>query len=246
MPPVRKAPKTSALLVEAIQKLRNIHGSTSQEITNYIASDCDGPKKTIRRQMKLALRRGVSAGILHRSKEGYYTCAGFDTDPADRSRRGKCGKKPKRSRGCRRKRKSCGRRRRRKMRCGMKKQRRRCGSKRRRKRRKSCGGKSRSGAEGEDVNLDAVGTGHREGTPSVTLAAKKSQRGNRSGNKSGKNVSNGSSHSGISSASSGKTLGSGAGSASATRSGGPSRKESFSGQSDISGSSDGETGRKEQ
>ena len=65
---VRKSPKISALVVNAIRRLQDVQGSTTKEISNYISREYDVPGKDIRRQVQLALRRGVSYGILQRAK----------------------------------------------------------------------------------------------------------------------------------------------------------------------------------
>lgn len=68
--PARQTPKVEALVVNAIRRLQDVQGSTSREISNYISQEYDVPGKEIRRQVQLALQRGLSYGILQRSK-GY-------------------------------------------------------------------------------------------------------------------------------------------------------------------------------
>ncbi|KAL6255222.1 hypothetical protein P5V15_013560 [Pogonomyrmex californicus] len=72
--PVRRTPKVEALVVNAIRRLQDVQGSTSREISNYISQEYDVPIEETRRQVQLALRRGLSYGILKRSKRGYYSC----------------------------------------------------------------------------------------------------------------------------------------------------------------------------
>lgn len=72
MPARRKNPKIEALVVNAIRRLQDVQGSSSREISNYISQEYDVPAKEIRQQVQLALQRGLSYGILQRSK-GYVT-----------------------------------------------------------------------------------------------------------------------------------------------------------------------------
>ncbi|XP_025073999.1 histone H5-like [Pogonomyrmex barbatus] len=72
--PARRTPKVEALVVNAIRRLQDVQGSTSREISNYISQEYDVPIEETRRQVQLALRRGLSYGILKRSKRGYYSC----------------------------------------------------------------------------------------------------------------------------------------------------------------------------
>ncbi|XP_043475062.1 serine/arginine-rich splicing factor 4-like [Leptopilina heterotoma] len=67
-------PKFAALVFNAIRRLQDVQGSTTKEINNYIAQEYNVPNKDIRRQVQLALRRGLSYGILQRAKGGYYVC----------------------------------------------------------------------------------------------------------------------------------------------------------------------------
>lgn len=66
--PARRTPKVEALVVNAIRRLQDVQGSTSREISNYISQEYDVPKEDIRRQVRVALERGLSYGILQRSR----------------------------------------------------------------------------------------------------------------------------------------------------------------------------------
>jgi len=68
--PARRTPKVEALVVNAIRRLQDVQGSTSREISNYISQEYNVPSEEIRRQVQFVLRRGLSYGILKRSK-GY-------------------------------------------------------------------------------------------------------------------------------------------------------------------------------
>lgn len=68
--PVRRTPKVEALVVNAIRRLQDVQGSTAREISNYISQEYNVPSEETRRQVQFALRRGLSYGILKRSK-GY-------------------------------------------------------------------------------------------------------------------------------------------------------------------------------
>ncbi|XP_029168151.1 luc7-like protein 3 [Nylanderia fulva] len=72
--PARRTPKVEALVVNAIRRLQDLQGSTSQEISNYISQEYDVPKNEIARQVQIALKRGLSYGILQRSASGHYSC----------------------------------------------------------------------------------------------------------------------------------------------------------------------------
>jgi len=68
--PAKRKPKIEALVVNAIRRLQDVQGSTSREISNYISQEYNIPGKEIKRQVQIALERGLSYGILQRSK-GY-------------------------------------------------------------------------------------------------------------------------------------------------------------------------------
>ncbi|XP_025074507.1 uncharacterized protein LOC105429023 [Pogonomyrmex barbatus] len=70
-------PKMSALVASAIRNLREIRGSTSKEIMNYIKSQYTGSDANIQKQIYTALKRGLEYGILKRDR-GYYS---LNTDP---------------------------------------------------------------------------------------------------------------------------------------------------------------------
>ncbi|XP_011691229.1 PREDICTED: arginine/serine-rich coiled-coil protein 2-like [Wasmannia auropunctata] len=71
--PARRTPKVEALVVNAIRRLQDVQGSTSREISNYISQEYNVPSEETRRQVQFTLRRGLSYGILKRSKGGYYS-----------------------------------------------------------------------------------------------------------------------------------------------------------------------------
>lgn len=61
-------PKIAALVINAIRRLQDVQGSTTKDINNYISQEYNVPTKDIKRQVQLALRRGLSYGILQRAK----------------------------------------------------------------------------------------------------------------------------------------------------------------------------------
>lgn len=64
-------PKTAnfeRLVVHAIKRLQDIQGSTSKEISNYLSQEYDVPSGEIKKQVHLALRRGIDYGLLQRQK----------------------------------------------------------------------------------------------------------------------------------------------------------------------------------
>ncbi|CAL7934873.1 unnamed protein product [Xylocopa violacea] len=70
---VKKSQRIEAQVVEAIRRLQAVQGSTPREISNYIAQEYNVPGSEIRRHVQLALKRGVTYGILQRLKGGCYS-----------------------------------------------------------------------------------------------------------------------------------------------------------------------------
>ncbi|XP_017765516.1 PREDICTED: uncharacterized protein LOC108554686 [Eufriesea mexicana] len=129
---IEKTPKIEAQVVEAIRRLQAIQGSTPREISSYIAQEYNIPSSEIRRHVHIALKRGVTYGILQRLKGGCYTynqdffgseCLNSgDADVQERCKRrrrklvsrrrsGRARRRSRRRRLRRRRRKSSGRRR---------------------------------------------------------------------------------------------------------------------------------------
>ncbi|XP_035730368.1 uncharacterized protein LOC118445278 [Vespa mandarinia] len=79
-----KPMKIAALIVSAIQDLRETKGSTSKKIIAYIRSSSNLPEKRVKRQVKAALRRGVEYGILRRYRGHYFLPIGNEVDRANR------------------------------------------------------------------------------------------------------------------------------------------------------------------
>ncbi|XP_031836227.1 uncharacterized protein LOC116428573 [Nomia melanderi] len=69
----KKSQKIEAQVVEAIRRLQAVQGSTPREISSYISQEYDLPSSEIKRQVQIALKRGVSYGILQKLKGGCYT-----------------------------------------------------------------------------------------------------------------------------------------------------------------------------
>ncbi|XP_076293549.1 uncharacterized protein LOC143215349 [Lasioglossum baleicum] len=69
----RKPQKIESQVVEAIRRLQSVQGSTPREISSYISQEYDLPSTEIRRQVQVALKRGVAYGILQKLKGGCYT-----------------------------------------------------------------------------------------------------------------------------------------------------------------------------
>ncbi|XP_076652824.1 uncharacterized protein LOC143359054 [Halictus rubicundus] len=132
----KKSQKIEAQVVEAIRRLQAVQGSTPREISSYISQEYDLPSTEIRRQVQVALKRGVAYGILQKLKGGCYT---YNLDflerhplttadngvevPCHRRRSGRRRKRSRRRRSSRRRR-------------GRKSRRRRSGRRRRRSRRR--------------------------------------------------------------------------------------------------------------
>ncbi|KAK0180713.1 hypothetical protein PV327_003069 [Microctonus hyperodae] len=66
--------KFEKLVVRAIRKLQDIQGSTFKEISDFLSREYDVPSNEIKKQVRLALRRGVSYGIIQRTNGNTYTC----------------------------------------------------------------------------------------------------------------------------------------------------------------------------
>ncbi|XP_071631692.1 uncharacterized protein [Temnothorax longispinosus] len=79
-----KPMKIAALVVSAIQDLRETKGSTPKKITGYISYASSIPEQSIKRQVKAALNRGVEYGILRRYRGHYYLPTGDELDRANR------------------------------------------------------------------------------------------------------------------------------------------------------------------
>lgn len=62
----KKAQKIEAQVVEAIRRLQTTQGSTPRDISNYISQEYSLPSTEVKRQVQVALKRGVAYGILHR------------------------------------------------------------------------------------------------------------------------------------------------------------------------------------
>ncbi|XP_031826519.2 uncharacterized protein LOC116424361 [Nomia melanderi] len=119
----KQMPKMSARVVNAIKNLREVHGSTSKEILNYITSQHSAPESTVQRQMQAALKRGLDYGILKKNNGHYYLntdaeiprIAPSGASPAERTRRSRRRSSHRRSRrrrsGRRKRRRRSGRRR---------------------------------------------------------------------------------------------------------------------------------------
>ncbi|XP_033336422.2 uncharacterized protein LOC117226315 [Megalopta genalis] len=123
----KKSQKIEAQVVDAIRRLQAVQGSTARDISNYISQEYDLPSTEIKRQVQVALKRGVAYGILQKLKGGSYTYnldflerhplaraeTGVDA-PAHRrrsSRRKHSRRRSRRRRGRRRSRRRSGRRR---------------------------------------------------------------------------------------------------------------------------------------
>ncbi|XP_014476599.1 PREDICTED: serine/arginine-rich splicing factor 6-like [Dinoponera quadriceps] len=65
-------PKMSALVASAIRNLRELRGSTSKEIMNYIKMQYNATDANTRKQIYAALKRGLDYGILKKD-HGYYS-----------------------------------------------------------------------------------------------------------------------------------------------------------------------------
>lgn len=60
----KRTKKFERLVVNAIKRLQDLQGSSAKEISDYLSQEYSVPNNTIQKQVRLALRRGVSYGIL--------------------------------------------------------------------------------------------------------------------------------------------------------------------------------------
>ncbi|RLU18664.1 hypothetical protein DMN91_009021 [Ooceraea biroi] len=79
-----KPMKIAALVVSAIQDLRETKGSTPKKITGYISYASSLPEESVKRRVKAALKRGVEYGILRRYRGHYFLPTGDELDRANR------------------------------------------------------------------------------------------------------------------------------------------------------------------
>ncbi|XP_076280074.1 uncharacterized protein LOC143208943 [Lasioglossum baleicum] len=79
-----KPMKIAALIVSAIQDLRETKGSTPKKIVGYISYASDVGEGRVKRQVKAALQRGVEYGILRRYRGQYFLPMGDELDRANR------------------------------------------------------------------------------------------------------------------------------------------------------------------
>ncbi|XP_076387166.1 uncharacterized protein LOC143264318 [Megachile rotundata] len=76
--------KIAALIVSAIQDLRETKGSSPNKIIGYINYASNMAESRVKRQVKAALRRGVEYGILRRYRGQYFLPTGDELDRANR------------------------------------------------------------------------------------------------------------------------------------------------------------------
>ncbi|XP_043258442.1 uncharacterized protein LOC122400832 [Colletes gigas] len=79
-----KPMKIAALIVSAIQDLRETKGSTPNKIIGYISYASNMTEGRVKRQVKAALKRGVEYGILRRHRRHYFLPMGDELDRANR------------------------------------------------------------------------------------------------------------------------------------------------------------------
>ncbi|XP_033341722.2 uncharacterized protein LOC117229402 [Megalopta genalis] len=79
-----KPMKIAALIVSAIQDLRETKGSTTKKIIGYINYASDAGENRVKRQVKTALQRGVEYGILKRYRGQYFLPMGDELNRANR------------------------------------------------------------------------------------------------------------------------------------------------------------------
>ncbi|KAK9307754.1 hypothetical protein QLX08_001997 [Tetragonisca angustula] len=76
--------KIAALIISAIQDLRETKGSTPSKIIGYISYASDMADGKVKRQVKSVLKRGLKYGILRRRGGHYYLPTGDELDRANR------------------------------------------------------------------------------------------------------------------------------------------------------------------
>ncbi|KAI4493063.1 hypothetical protein M0802_009711 [Mischocyttarus mexicanus] len=80
----QKPMRIAALIVSAIQDLRETKGSTIKKIIDYIKRSSNLSEKRITRQVNAALRRGVEYGIIRKYRGHYFLPIGNEVDRANR------------------------------------------------------------------------------------------------------------------------------------------------------------------
>ncbi|KAK2580844.1 hypothetical protein KPH14_005922 [Odynerus spinipes] len=76
--------RIAALIVSAIQDLRETKGLTPRKIVGYITYASKLPEGQVKRRVKGALRRGVEYGILRKYRGHYFLPVGDEVDRANR------------------------------------------------------------------------------------------------------------------------------------------------------------------
>ncbi|XP_033227973.1 uncharacterized protein LOC117179892 [Belonocnema kinseyi] len=76
--------KIAALVVSAIQDLKDSKGSTPKKITGYITYASQLPTTKVRRRVNAALKQGVQYGILRRYRGHYFLPFGDELDRANK------------------------------------------------------------------------------------------------------------------------------------------------------------------
>ncbi|XP_076674649.1 uncharacterized protein LOC143372384 [Andrena cerasifolii] len=79
-----KPMKIAALIVSAIQDLRETKGLPSSKIIGYISYASNMAQGRVKRQVKAALKRGVEYGILRRYRGHYFLPTSDELDRANR------------------------------------------------------------------------------------------------------------------------------------------------------------------
>ncbi|KAJ8681063.1 hypothetical protein QAD02_016850 [Eretmocerus hayati] len=84
--PVRRTRplKIAALIVSAIEDLKETKGMTSSQIADYISYGSELPDNEIKKQVRTALSRGLRYGILRKHKGQYFLPHGDDLERANR------------------------------------------------------------------------------------------------------------------------------------------------------------------
>ncbi|KAG8034656.1 hypothetical protein G9C98_007732 [Cotesia typhae] len=79
-----KPMKIAALIISAIQELKETKGSTPSKITGYISYNSNLPETRVKRQVNSVLKRGVEYGILRRFRGQYFLPTGDEMDRANK------------------------------------------------------------------------------------------------------------------------------------------------------------------
>ncbi|CAD6239994.1 GSCOCG00002457001-RA-CDS [Cotesia congregata] len=156
---VKQSPKMTKLVVSAIKNLRDVQGSTTKDILNYVMKEYNS-EPSLERRLRTALKRGIDYGILVKKGPHYLLNTEPEMSVAEQAPMERGGRRRKRGKKGRRGKKGGRRGRGRKRRGGKRKRGGKSRGRRRRSRRRRRGGRGKKMRKrGGDDNMDML---HKE------------------------------------------------------------------------------------